>query len=91
MRQLAGYAALLLLTAGSLSRPGRSDVTPGTCVVQFSPRIEGASKTSASRIPSYEDLRKAGIAALYNLDFKTARENFQHMAEAAVDQPQSYV
>ncbi|MDT5123441.1 MAG: hypothetical protein QOC96_2923 [Acidobacteriota bacterium] len=47
----------------------------------------GAPETNSASIARFEELRAAGFDALYNLDYETARKNFNELARLFPDHP----
>ena len=57
------------------------------------PRQEAKSGSSApsTEVSDFERLRTEGFTAVYNIDYKTARERFLQMTRVAPDHPAGYV
>src|SRR5688572_11119127 len=53
---------------------------------------DGASKTEGpAELVEFDRLRTEGFDAVYNIDYKTARERFLQMTRIAPDHPAGYV
>src|SRR5690242_10591468 len=66
-------------TAGHTSLTNQAAPEPGR-------RVEGSSDAA-----EFDRLRTEGFDAVYNIDYKTAREKFQQMTRIAPDHPAGYV
>ena len=84
----------LLMTGLMIVNSGVATRVTARAHVQ-SPRQEspgGSSKTEPSTaLSEFNRLRTEGFSAVYNIDYKTARERFQQMTRLAPDHPAGYV
>jgi hypothetical protein len=71
---------------------GAVSVTTSTHVLTLQQETPGAPKSDNSAGASeFDRLRIEGFSAVYNIDYKTARERFLQMTRLAPDHPAGYV
>jgi tetratricopeptide (TPR) repeat protein len=80
--------ALLLTVSGKIFLQPRQTIWLWPSAQQSSSR--GTVSKNLSQGASFDDLREKGFSALYNLDYKTARDNFDAMRKLNPQHPAAY-
>ncbi|HXU08904.1 MAG TPA: hypothetical protein VN743_07885, partial [Blastocatellia bacterium] len=83
--------AALFATTGILITTFITPIAAKSCLA-VKPRSESfVSSIGAEDASNFDHLRTQGFVAVYNIDYKTARERFQEMTRVAPDHPAGYV
>lgn len=86
--------SLLALVTFATSTPGAALQTDQKAAAGKGQQVSAATKTpatSASVSAEFDQLRIEGNDAVYNMDYKAARDRFQRMTTIAPDHPAGYV
>jgi hypothetical protein len=84
------FVMAAVLISNSIAAPSVTAASPVRASQQESPT--GSPKTDhATGISEFDRLRTEGFSAVYNIDYKTARERFLQMTRLAPDHPAGYV
>jgi tetratricopeptide (TPR) repeat protein len=87
---LTCFLTTALLIANSLGAPSLTAQAQTPSSQREEPAGSPKTNTSAD-LSEFDRLRTEGFSAVYNIDYKTARERFQQMTRLAPDHPAGYV
>jgi hypothetical protein len=90
MSAVLNFVMAAVLISNFIAAPSVTAAPPVQASQQESPG--GSPKTDkATSLSEFDRLRIEGFSAVYNIDYKTARERFEQMTRLAPDHPAGYV